>query len=158
MIICYVSLFFTVPRKGCEHFKTLNTYSQINQQFGKYTQENCRVRMYLLHFWFWAGATEGKCSRHGPQARLSQQHCTDWTWHIDTDLPDSPQGHLGNQRARKYLQKKDLRERGKWKAVHWHLPEGTAGDINNHFSHQTVENERRVRREKNKCFAASCLN
>lgn len=63
-------------------------------------------------------------------------------------LPDSPLGHLINQRARKHLQKKDLRDLGKWKAVHWsswHLPEGTAGDINNHFSHQTTENECRVR-------------
>lgn len=60
-------------------------------------------------------------------------------------------GPLVNQRARKYLQKNDLGGLGKWKAVHrssWHLPEGTDGDINNHFSHQTAENERRVRGKK----------
>lgn len=82
---------------------------------------------------------------------LSQQDYTDSTWHIDINLPDSPQGHLVNQRARKYIQKKDLRELGKWNAVHWsywHLTEGTAGDINNHFSHQTAKNEHREGKKK----------
>lgn len=54
MIICYVSLFFAVPRKGLERLeKKLNTHGQINRQAENYIQEKLdskNVPSHLFHF------------------------------------------------------------------------------------------------------------
>lgn len=164
MIIYYFPIFI-VPRKGLK--ACTNIEYILTEQLDRLSTTHRRYRPWgcpTHHFQFslWVRARE-RDSQHGSWGRLSQQCCTYWTWRhrCKPILPDLPLGHLVNQRTKKHLQKKDFRDLGKWKAAHWsswHLPEGTAGDINNHFSHQTVENERRVRGKKKKCFAASCLN